>query len=105
MGWATFAIEKLKNGHPVIIRPRGNSMAGLIKSGSLVEIKPLGKNSVIAKHDIVLCRVKGREYLHLVGAIQDNRYLIQNNRGHINGWITRDNIYGIYVKTISGKLE
>lgn len=63
-------------------------MAGLIKSGSLVEIKPLG-----------------REYLHLVGATKGNRYLIQNNRGHINGWITRNNIYGIYSKTLSGDTE
>lgn len=101
MGWAKYAIEDLKKGQSVKIRPKGNSMKGLIKSGSLVEIRPLVEDEIISKHNIVLCQVKGKEYLHLVGATKDNRYLIQNNLGHINGWITRDSIYGIYVKTLS----
>jgi len=45
--------------------------------------------------DIVLCRVRGREYLHLVKAVQDRRYLIGNNRGGTNGWVGRAAVYGI----------
>lgn len=103
MGWAKYAIEDLEKGQSVKIRPKGNSMKGLIKSGSLVEIRPLVEDEIISKHNIVLCKVKGKEYLHLVGATKNNGryYLIQSNLGHINGWITRDSIYGIYVKTLS----
>ena len=48
--------------------------------------------------DIVLCRVKGNQYLHLVKAIQGERFQIGNNRGGINGWVTRRQIFGRLVK-------
>jgi phage repressor protein C with HTH and peptisase S24 domain len=92
MGWATQLIEALKEGRTVQCRPRGGSMKGKIESGELVMIAPVA--GAIAKGDIVLCRVGGREYLHLVKAIQGDRYLIGNNRGGINGWIGRDCIFG-----------
>jgi hypothetical protein len=38
--------------------------------------------------------VNGRQYLHLVKAIQGPRFLIGNNRGRTNGWITGSAIYG-----------
>ncbi|MCA9710545.1 MAG: hypothetical protein KDK70_32185 [Myxococcales bacterium] len=48
--------------------------------------------------DAVLCRVRGRGYLHLVKAVQGHgaacRYLIGNNRGGLNGWVPRAAIYG-----------
>jgi hypothetical protein len=44
--------------------------------------------------DIVLCKVSGAQDLHLVKAIQGERLQIGNNRGGINGWITRRQIYG-----------
>jgi hypothetical protein len=44
--------------------------------------------------DIVLCKVNGNQYLHLVKAIQGARFQIGNNRGRINGWITAASIYG-----------
>ena len=48
--------------------------------------------------DIVLCKVAGNEYLHLVKAIQGQRLQIGNNRGGINGWISRGCIYGVAVR-------
>ncbi|HKQ91470.1 MAG TPA: hypothetical protein VJZ77_12330 [Blastocatellia bacterium] len=42
----------------------------------------------------MLCKVKGHEYLHLVKAIQGQRFQIGNNKGRINGWITASSIYG-----------
>jgi hypothetical protein len=48
--------------------------------------------------DIVLCKVAGNEYLHIVKAIPDHRYQIGNNRGFINGWIGPEQIYGKSVK-------
>lgn len=44
--------------------------------------------------DIVLCKVRGAEYLHLIKAIQGARFQIGNNRGHINGWVTASAIFG-----------
>ena len=74
-------------------RPRGHSMTGKISSGQLCTVEPLGDH-VIAAGDIVLCRVNGAQYLHLVKAIQGERFPIGNNRGGINGWVSRRQIYG-----------
>ena len=48
--------------------------------------------------DIVLCKVNGFEYLHLVKAMQGERFQIGNNRGGINGWIGSKAIYGVCIK-------
>jgi hypothetical protein len=48
--------------------------------------------------DIVLCKVHGNEYLHIVKAIQGGRFQIGNNRGLINGWIGPNGIYGRCVR-------
>jgi hypothetical protein len=93
MGWASHYIEKLRKGETVSFRPRGNSMTGKIESGQLCTVEPVDPTSVKAG-DIVLCKVRGREYLHLVKAIQGARFQIGNNRGHINGWITASGIFG-----------
>lgn len=94
MGWATAYIEKLRAGETVSFRPRGNSMSPKIESGQLCTVAPVDSGS-IKKGDIVLCKVKGREYLHLVKAISGSRFQIGNNKGHINGWISENSIFGI----------
>lgn len=93
MGWALQYIAKLKNGEPVSFRPRGNSMTGKIESGQLCTVEPIDPARVEVG-DIVLCKVNGREYLHLVKAKQGPRFQIGNNRGRINGWVTANSIYG-----------
>lgn len=98
MGWATPYIAKLKLGETVSFRPRGNSMKGKIESGQLCTIEPIADFETLAKDDIVLCKVNGREYLHLIKAIQGRRFQIGNNRGRINGWITANQIFGKCVK-------
>lgn len=67
-------------------------MRGKIESGQLVTVEPLSADPQVG--DIVLCRVKGSEYLHLVKAIDGARFQIGNNRGHINGWVGRNAIFG-----------
>jgi hypothetical protein len=42
----------------------------------------------------VLCKVRGVQYLHLVKAIANGRFLIGNNRGRVNGWVGPSRIYG-----------
>jgi hypothetical protein len=93
MGWADGHIKLLQGGVTVKFRPRGNSMVGKISSGDLCTVEPLG-DYVLEAGDVVLCRVNGNQYLHLVKAIQGDRYQIGNNHGRINGWVTRRQIFG-----------
>jgi hypothetical protein len=84
-------------GETVQFRPRGNSMSGKVESGQLVTVAPL-LDRIPQVGDIVLCRVNGAQYLHLVKAVSGERFQIGNNRGRINGWISRRSIFGICVK-------
>lgn len=93
MGWADGHIARLLRGETAQFQPRGNSMVGKISSGQLCTVTPVGER-VLEVGDIVLCRVKGNQFLHLVKAIQGERYQIGNNRGGINGWITRRQVFG-----------
>jgi hypothetical protein len=97
MGWASGHIARLQRGETVSFRPRGKSMTGRIESGQLCTVAPADPPT-IAVDDIVLCRVRGAEYLHIVKAIQDQRFLIGNNRGRINGWIGAHSIFGKCIK-------
>ncbi|MDB5335925.1 MAG: hypothetical protein JWN70_1544 [Planctomycetaceae bacterium] len=97
MGWATSYITQLKAGETVSFRPRGQSMAGKIASGQLCTVAPVDPAS-LQVGDIVLCKVGGNEYLHLIKAIQGPRFQIGNNRGFINGWITANSIFGKCIK-------
>jgi hypothetical protein len=72
-------------------------MAGKIESRQLCTVQPVDAAS-LKVGDIVLCKVKGREYLHLIKAIQGARFQIGNNRGRINGWITANAIFGKCVR-------
>ena len=96
MSWATHHISKLQQGQTVQFRPRGHSMKGKIASGQLVTVEPLNDRK-LEPGNVVLCKVNGSQYLHLVKAVQGNRYQIGNNIGRINGWVTKSSIYGICV--------
>lgn len=97
MGWASSHIERLRAGEAVSFRPRGNSMAGKVESGQLCTVEPADPAS-LRVGDVVLCKVNGREYLHLIKAIQGGRFQIGNNRGRINGWVSAGAIFGRCVK-------
>jgi len=97
MGWAGAYIEKLNNNETVSFRPRGGSMKGKINSGQLCTVEP-AKEEELKKGDIVLCKVYGSEYLHLIKATRGKRFQIGNNLGRINGWITFNSIYGKLIK-------
>jgi hypothetical protein len=93
MGWASEYIARLQNGEAVQFRPRGNSMRGKVQSGQLCMVEPVDI-SALKVGDIVLCKVNGRQYLHLVKAIQGRRFQIGNNRGRVNGWVGGNGIFG-----------
>lgn len=92
MGWATRHIQDLKDGKTIQFRPHGNSMIGKINSGDLCTVEPIKGDLEVG--DIVLCKVYGNQYLHLIKAIQGDRYQIGNNHGGINGWVGINGIYG-----------
>lgn len=68
-------------------------MKGKINSGQLCTVAPVDP-ATLTVGDIVLCKVRGAQYLHLVKAIDRQRYQIGNNRGRINGWVGGNSIFG-----------
>lgn len=96
MSWADAHVARLRAGETVQLRPHGGSMRGRIESGQLVTIAPSTHDPAV--DDAVLCRVRGRVYVHLVKAIRghggERRFLIGNNVGGVNGWIARTAILG-----------
>lgn len=103
MSWADHAIKVLKQGMQVEIRPRGSSMHPRVKDGAFVTLRPIDPPfDTILPEDVVLVKVRGRVYLHLVKSVKvtgDRRqYLIGNNKGGINGWVSLSAIYGKAVR-------
>lgn len=91
--WIQHALDGLARGETVSIRPHGGSMRPKIESGELVQLEPVDPDDV-SVGDIVLVKVRGTIYLHLVKAAESHRVLIGNNHGGINGWTPRRKVYG-----------
>jgi len=90
--------ERVAEGETVTFRPTGNSMVPLINSRDEVVVAPVDP-SLVEVGDIVLTKVAGNVYIHLVKAIDTAKRRVQigNNRGGINGWTGFDRVYGIAV--------
>ncbi|WP_234443865.1 S26 family signal peptidase [Streptomyces sp. NRRL B-24484] len=73
-------------------------MVPLIRSRQLVVAAPVDP-SKLELGDIVLARVAGTVYLHLVSSLDPARRRVQisNNRGRVNGWTSHDRVFGICV--------
>ena len=104
MSWAKFAVEALQRGETVQIRPRGHSMKGKVDDGDLVTVAPCDPET-LKVGDILLVRVRGNDYLHLLKARDKERFQIGNNRGGINGWVGKNNVYGKAVKVEPGNTK
>ena len=88
------SIEPLKAGRTVEVRGAGNSMTPLIENGETVLVEPVNDKTVLQKGDVVIAKVRGRVYLHLIRAIRSDQIQIGTNHGHVNGWTPRAHIYG-----------
>lgn len=87
--------QKLKEGETCIIQGFGQSMTPILKSGQPVIAEPVKEDTPLNKGDIVLCKVNGHFYLHKILAVKNSKtYQIGNNHGHVNGWVSRNSIYG-----------
>lgn len=93
---------RVQKGETVQFRPTGNSMTGRVESGQLVTVAPLAEDTELRKNMVVLVKVKGNVYLHLIKAIRSGQYQIGNNKGGINGWVSRNAIYGTMLPSSKG---
>lgn len=91
------AVSALERDGEVSFVARGNSMTPLIKNGERVTVRAARDNETFKRGDIVLAKVRGNIYLHKVTAVEGNRVQIGNNRGHVNGWTTRERVFGVLV--------
>ncbi|HXJ78782.1 MAG TPA: FAD-dependent monooxygenase [Candidatus Methylomirabilis sp.] len=91
--WATEHIARLKRGETVQFRTWGTSMRGVIEPGQLCTVAPVS-GAAVKVGDAVLCKVKGKQCLHLVREVAAGRFLIGDNHGTINGWIGAGSLYG-----------
>lgn len=87
-------IAKLRAGETVENREGGNSMTPLIRHRQPVTIEPCDP-AKLERGDVVYVKVHGTVYTHLVVGTRENQVQIGNNRGHVNGWTSFDNVYGI----------
>lgn len=96
MGMLDTIAGRVAAGATVEFRPTGSSMVPLVRSRQLVTVSPVDPAKVEVG-DIVLARVAGTVYLHLVSAIDaaGGRVQISNNRGRVNGWTNHARVYGI----------
>ena len=71
-------------------------MEPIVKDGQPVIVAPVFVGSGVSKGDVVLCKVRGYEYLHLIVGYDKyhHRFQIGNNKGKINGWIEAEQIFG-----------
>lgn len=101
MSWATHYINKLSQGEVVTFRPSGHSMTGRVNHRDLVEVHPVEAGTVFAVGMVVLCRVKGRDFLHIIKRVDHlGRVLIGNNKGGENGWINPGAVFGVMLKNL-----
>lgn len=89
---------RVAGGATVQFKPTGSSMVPLIRSRQAVVVAPVDPTR-LAVGDIVLARVAGTVYLHLVSALEParNRVQISNNRGRVNGWTSHERVFGICI--------
>lgn len=68
-------------------------MRGRVADGQIVRLEPVA-GADLRPDDVVLVRVHGHIYLHLILAREGARLQIGNNRGRVNGWVGPDAVYG-----------
>ena len=95
------SMEHLLAGETIDIYGFGQSMTPILKNGQGCTVCPITDEVQLNKNDIVFCKVKGHFYLHKIIAIKNrNTFLIGNNHGHQNGWISKNKIYGKVIKIL-----
>lgn len=92
--------DHLKQGETCIVVGYGNSMTPKLMSGEAILMEPVTSDTILNKGDIVLVKVNGHYYCHLISAIRKNSYQISNNHKHVNGWVSKKNIFGRMISKV-----
>ena len=77
--------------------PEGGDLASMraaIKHGQTLTMSPVVDPGEVKVGDMVLVRWHQGDIFHLVGEIQDDRFLIVNSLGKVNGWVSGKEILG-----------
>jgi hypothetical protein len=89
-------IEALQQGHSYTwtVPEGGNraSMRAAVVHGQTLTMSPIVDTGDIQAGDMVLVKWHNSTIFHLVGEIQDDRFLIVNSVGKVNGWVTGSEI-------------
>jgi hypothetical protein len=72
-------------------------MQGRVDDGADVTLEPVVPGD-LKVGDVVLARVKGEDYLHLIRAIDRGTYFVGDNIGGVGGWIDKDALHGVMVE-------
>jgi hypothetical protein len=101
-------IERLLAGESFISKEPGNSMVPKIYHRQPVLLQPVD-TSKLEVGDMVYVKVHGRVFTHLIWSIKGDQVQIGNNKGHSNGWTSKDKVYGIVTEVdgveVSGAKE
>jgi hypothetical protein len=89
-----FAIGVLEDKGEVVIRCNGRSMMPIIAPKEAIHLRKV-LSTQLRVGDAVFCRINGALQVHKLTAIDGDRYQISNNRGHVNGWIGANCIFGL----------
>lgn len=91
-------VEILRSGKTIErYKEAGNSMLPILRSNQPVTLELVG-GRVLKVGDIVFCKVGGSFCTHKITKIRGKQYQISNNHHFVNGWVTKNSIYGIVTK-------
>lgn len=91
-------VDILRSGKSILrYKEAGDSMLPILKSNQPVTLEPIGSR-VLKVGDIVFCKVNGNFYTHKITKIRGKQYQISNNHHFVNGWVSRNSIYGVVTK-------
>ena len=76
-------------------------MVPKVMSGAHVTLRPNTSPNTLKAGDVVLVKVRGRVYLHLISATDPRRVQISNNKGRVNGWVPRSSVFGVATNIIN----
>ncbi len=97
-------LEALKEGQSYTWTvPDGGNLASMrkaIKHGQTLTMSPITDPGEIQLGDLVLVKWHQSDIFHVVGDIQDGKYLIVNSLGGINGWVGPQEILGRITKVV-----
>ncbi|KKQ35540.1 MAG: hypothetical protein US50_C0012G0005 [Candidatus Nomurabacteria bacterium GW2011_GWB1_37_5] len=101
-------INRLRAGEHVVHSEGGNSMAPVIGHREPVLLAPITDENALENNHIVFCKVNSF-FTHKIKSIQTmkgkRRYQISNLKGHVNGVISIDKIYGKVVAIGRDKID